>query len=41
MKLLKIFLGRIKNKHLSKAVAQQKFFEFKTKLTVKCKEKNI
>ncbi|WP_283689129.1 RNA-guided endonuclease InsQ/TnpB family protein [Clostridium perfringens] len=33
--------GMMKNKHLSKAVAQQKFFEFKTKLTVKCKEKNI
>ena len=33
--------GMMKNKHLSKAVAQQKFFEFKTKLTVKCKENNI
>ncbi|WP_338854969.1 transposase [Clostridium perfringens] len=31
----------MKNKHLSKAIASQKFFEFKTKLTVKCKEKNI
>ena len=33
--------GMMKNKHLSKAVAQQKFFEFKTKLTVKCKENHI
>nr|DAV32618.1 MAG TPA: endonuclease [Caudoviricetes sp.] len=31
----------MKNKHLSKAVAQQKFFEFKTKLISKCKEYNI
>ena len=31
----------MKNKHLSKAIASQKFFEFKTKLTVKCKENNI
>lgn len=29
--------GMMKNKHLSKAVAQQKFFEFKTKLEYKCK----
>ena len=28
--------GMMKNKHLSKAVAQQKFYEFKNKLTVKC-----
>lgn len=33
--------GMMKNKHLSKAVAQQKFFEFKTKLISKCKEYNI
>lgn len=33
--------GMMKNKHLSKAVAQQKFFEFKTKLISKCKENNI
>ena len=31
----------MKNKHLSKAIASQKFFEFKTKLTVKCKENHI
>lgn len=33
--------GMMKNRHLSKAVAQQKFFEFKTKLVNKCKENNI
>lgn len=33
--------GMMKNKYLSKAVAQQKFFEFKTKLISKCKENNI
>lgn len=33
--------GMMKNRHLSKAVAQQKFFEFKTKLIHKCKENNI
>lgn len=33
--------GMMKNRHLSKAVAQQKFFEFKTKLINKCKENNI
>ena len=33
--------GMMKNKHLSKAVAQQKFFKFKTKLISKCKENNI
>ena len=33
--------GMMKNRHLSKAVAQQKFFEFKTKLISKCKEYNI
>ncbi len=31
----------MKNKHLSKAVASQKFFEFRTKLTTKCKQNNI
>ncbi|HAT4147596.1 TPA: IS200/IS605 family element transposase accessory protein TnpB, partial [Clostridium perfringens] len=31
----------IKNKHLSKAIASQKFFEFKTKLMFKCKENNM
>ena len=33
--------GMMKNRHLSKAVAQQKFFEFKAKLINKCKEHNI
>ena len=33
--------GMMKNRHLSRAVAQQKFFEFKTKLISKCKENNI
>lgn len=33
--------GMMKNRHLSKAVAQQKFFEFKTKLINKCKENSI
>lgn len=33
--------GMMKNKHLSKAVASQKFFEFKIKLTSKCKQNNI
>ncbi|MFR6450070.1 MAG: RNA-guided endonuclease InsQ/TnpB family protein [Clostridium perfringens] len=33
--------GMMKNKHLSKAIASQKFFEFKTKLTFKCKENHI
>lgn len=33
--------GMMKNRHLSKAVAQQKFFEFRTKLINKCKEYNI
>ena len=31
----------MKNKYLSKAVAQQRFFEFKSKLIYKCKENNI
>ncbi len=30
--------GMMKNKHLSKAVASQKFYEFRTKLESKCKE---
>lgn len=33
--------GMMKNRHLSKAVASQKFFEFRTKLMCKCKENNI
>lgn len=33
--------GMMKNRHLSKAIAQQKFFEFRTKLSQKCKEYNI
>lgn len=33
--------GMMKNRHLSKAVAQQKFFEFRSKLISKCKENNI
>ena len=33
--------GMMKNQHLSKAIAQQKFFEFRTKLTAKCKEYGI
>ena len=28
--------GMMKNRHLSKAIAQQKFFEFRTKLLAKC-----
>ena len=34
-------LGMMKNKHLSKAVASQKFYEFKTKLQAKCNENGI
>ena len=34
-------LGMMKNKHLSKSVAQQKFFEFRTKLLAKCNEYGI
>ena len=34
-------LGMMKNRHLSKAVASQKFYEFKTKLLAKCKETGI
>ncbi|EMH2710001.1 transposase [Clostridioides difficile] len=33
--------GMMKNKHLSKAISSQKFFEFRTKLTAKCKQDNI
>ena len=33
--------GMMKNKHLSKAVASQKFYEFKTKLQAKCRENGI
>ena len=33
--------GMMKNRHLSKAVASQKFYEFKTKLQAKCKEYGI
>ncbi|MGO1041904.1 RNA-guided endonuclease InsQ/TnpB family protein [Clostridioides difficile] len=31
----------MKNKHLSKAIASQKFYEFRTKLMSKCKQRNI
>ena len=31
----------LKNKHLSKAIASQKFFEFKTKLMSKCKQNDV
>ncbi|QQA13407.1 transposase [Clostridium perfringens] len=31
----------MKNKHLSKAIASQKFFEFKTKLMSKCKQNDV
>jgi len=33
--------GMMKNRHLSKAVAQQKFYEFRTKLENKCKTTGI
>ncbi len=33
--------GMMKNKHLSKAVASQKFYEFRVKLEAKCKETGI
>ena len=33
--------GMMKNRHLSKAVASQKFREFRTKLKVKCEENSI
>ena len=34
-------LGMMKNRHLSKAVASQKFYEFKSKLLAKCRENGI
>lgn len=33
--------GMMRNRHLSKAIGQQKFFEFRTKLTAKCREYGI
>lgn len=33
--------GMMKNKHLSKAIAEQKFYEFREKLIVKCHQNNI
>jgi putative transposase len=33
--------GMMKNRHLSKAIASQKFYEFKTKLKVKCDDNGI
>ena len=33
--------GMMKNRHLSKAVASQKFYEFRVKLEAKCKEYGI
>ena len=33
--------GMMKNRHLSKAIGQQNFFAFRTKLTAKCKEYGI
>ena len=33
--------GMMKNRHFSKAIGQQKFFEFRTKLTAKCREYGI
>ncbi len=33
--------GMMKNRHLSKAIASQKFYEFKTKLLAKCREYGI
>ena len=33
--------GMMKNKHLSKAVSSQKFYEFRTKLQAKCNENGI
>lgn len=33
--------GMMKNRHLSKAIAQQKFFEFRTKILTKCNEYGI
>jgi putative transposase len=33
--------GMMKNRHLAKAVAQQKFYEFRVKLGHKCRQKGI
>lgn len=33
--------GMMKNRHLSKAVASQKFYEFRTKPKVKCDDNGI
>lgn len=33
--------GMMKNKHLSKAIAEQKFYEFREKLIAKCHQNNI
>lgn len=33
--------GMMKNRHLSKAISQQKLYEFRTKLTSKCHQNNI
>ena len=33
--------GMLKNRHLSKAISQQKLYEFRTKLTNKCHQNNI
>ncbi|MBE6875394.1 MAG: transposase [Ruminococcus sp.] len=33
--------GMMKNRHLSKAIAQQKFFDFRAKITSKCKKYGI
>jgi len=33
--------GMMKNRHLSKAIAQQSFYYFRTKLELKCKQKGI
>lgn len=33
--------GMMKNRHLSKAIAEQKFYEFRNKLTNKCHQNNI
>ena len=33
--------GMMKNRHLSKAVASQKFYEFRAKLGAKCREYGI
>ena len=33
--------GRMKNRHLSKAVASQKFYEFRTRLKAKCNDNGI